>query len=91
VVMADPSVGGLVVAVGEALLGLLLLSADLRRRRVGWAGTIAFHVALMCFGWGFWMWCVPAVALLGRGAWQDRSSVEGPGSSRPMTVVDSSR
>lgn len=89
--MADPSVGGLVVAVGEALLGLLLLSADLRRRRVGWAGTIAFHVALMCFGWGFWMWCVPAVALLGRGAWQDRSSVEGPGSSRPMTVVDSSR
>jgi hypothetical protein len=89
--MAVPSAGGLVVAAGEALLGLLLLSADLRRRRVGWAGTIVFHVALMCFGWGFWLWCVPALALLTRAASRDGSSAAGPGSSRPMTVVDRPR
>ena len=89
--MAHPSVGGLVVAAGEALLGVLLLSPDLRWRRAGWAGTIAFHVALMCFGWGFWLWCIPALSLLARGAWQDRSSVAGPRSSRLMTVVYRSR
>jgi len=91
VFMAHPSVAGLVVATGEALLGLLLLSPDRGQRRVGWAGTIAFHVALMCFGWGFWLWCVPALALLVHGTWQDRLRMEGPASSRPMTLVGNPR
>jgi hypothetical protein len=85
--MAHPAASGLVLAAGEALLAGLLLGGH-RWRRVGWAGTIVFHVALMCFGWGFWLWCVPALALLVRGARSDRESPEGPGSSRAMTLVD---
>lgn len=27
-------------------------------------GVIAFHVLLMLFGFGFWLWCVPALCLL---------------------------
>lgn len=29
-----------------------------------WAGVIVFHVAPMAFGWGFWLWSVPALSLL---------------------------
>lgn len=54
---------GLVLAAGEACLGLLLLGSA-RQRRAGWVGVIAFHVALMAFGWGFWIWSVTALALL---------------------------
>lgn len=25
----------------------------------------AFHLALMAFGWGFWLWSVPMLVLLG--------------------------
>lgn len=85
--MSQPALGGLTVAAGEALLGVLLLSHSWTRRRWGWAGTIAFHVALMCFGWGFWLWSLPALALLVSGARADRLRVDGPGSSRPMTVA----
>jgi hypothetical protein len=85
--MSHATAGGLTVAAGEALLGLLLLSPAWARRRWGWAGTIAFHVALMCFGWGFWLWCLPALALLVPGARADRTTPDGPGSSRPMTVA----
>jgi hypothetical protein len=28
-----------------------------------WAG-LAFHVALMFFGFGIWLYCLPAIALL---------------------------
>jgi hypothetical protein len=69
--MAHASVAGLLVAAGEATLALLLLG-PWPWRRVGWIGAIAFHLALMCFGWGFWLWCVPALALLVRGAAADR-------------------
>jgi hypothetical protein len=85
--MSHATAGGLTVAAGEALLGLLLLSPAWARRRWGWAGTIAFHVALMCFGWGFWLWSLPALALLVPGARADRTTPDGPGSSRPMTVA----
>jgi hypothetical protein len=86
--MAHPAASGLVVAGGEAVLALLLLLGSHPWRRLGWAGTVAFHLALMCFGWGFWLWCIPALALLVRGARADRASTEGPGSSHPMTLVD---
>ena len=45
-------------------------SEDRRRRRawergvVGWAGVLVFHVLLMVFGLGFWLWSLPAIALL---------------------------
>jgi hypothetical protein len=64
---------GLVLAAGEAMLGLLLLGSW-TRRRLGWTGTITFHVTLMLFGWGFWLWCVPALVVLVRGAAADRTA-----------------
>jgi hypothetical protein len=88
--MGHPVIYGLVVALGEATLAMLLLGPR-ERRHIGWIGTIAFHVALMCFGWGFWLWCVPALALLLRGARADRATADGPGSSRSMTVVGPTR
>jgi hypothetical protein len=89
--MAHAAAGGLVVAAGEALLGLLLLSAHWSRRRWGWAGVIAFHVALMCFGWGFWVWCLPALTLLVHGAREDRAKAREPWSSGQMSLVDLDR
>ena len=90
VFMGHVVVCGLAVAVGEAALALLLLARRGSRRRLGWAGTIAFHVALMCFGWGFWLWSAPAIGLLVRGARRDSRATDGPGSFRSMTVVDHS-
>ncbi len=73
VFMAHPAAWGLVLAAGEVALGLLLLRGG-TWARAGWAGVVAFHLALMLFGWGFWVWSVPALALLilvaGRD-WQD--------------------
>lgn len=61
--MAAPAAWGLVLSLGEAALGVLLLR-DGTWARVGWAGVITFHLALMVFGWGFWLWSVPALAFL---------------------------
>jgi len=91
VFMTNASLGGLVVAAGEALLGLLLVARSRSWRRLGWAGTIVFHLALMCFGWGFWVWCVPASGVLVAGARRDLADLDGPGSSRTMTVVVGNR
>jgi hypothetical protein len=63
VFMASPSAWGLVVMAGELTLGLLLLAGG-TWARVGWVGVIAFHVALMLFGWGFWIWSVPVLVFL---------------------------
>ena len=63
IVMANPSFWGLLLAAGEVLLGVLLLSGG-PAARVGWVGVIAFHVLLMLFGPGIWMWCIPALAVL---------------------------
>lgn len=63
IVMAEPATWGLLAAAGEILLGILLLSGD-RSARWGWAGAILFHVLLMLFGWGFWAWSVPVLAIL---------------------------
>jgi hypothetical protein len=63
VVMGSPTIFGLAVAAGEATLGLLLLGSP-QQRRVGWSGVLAFQLALMAFGWGFWIWSLPALAML---------------------------
>lgn len=63
VFMTDPAFWGLCVMAGELVLGALLLFGG-RAATVGWVGVLTFHVLLMLFGPGFWLWSVPAVALL---------------------------
>jgi hypothetical protein len=63
VFMADPDAWGLSVALGEVLLASALLMGG-GWRRVGYAGVIAFNLALTLFGWGFWLWSAPALALI---------------------------
>jgi hypothetical protein len=63
VFMAHPTFWGLVLAAGEVVLGLLLLAGG-RWARIGWAGVIAFHLALLLFGWWAWAWCLPALVLV---------------------------
>jgi len=63
VVMAEPAVWGLLLMAGELTLGVLLLVGG-RAARWGWAGVILFQVLLMLFGFGFWLWSIPALVLL---------------------------
>jgi hypothetical protein len=56
--MAEPRLWALLLGAGELLIAALLIFA----RRLGYVAVIAFHLALMLFGWGFWLWCVPALA-----------------------------
>jgi hypothetical protein len=60
--MAQPVAWILLLAVVEILIGALLLSWAPSAVRIGWAGVIGFHVLLMLFGIGFWLWCVPVLA-----------------------------
>lgn len=63
IVMAHPAFWGLCLMAGEITLGTLLLVGG-RAARWGWIGVIAFHLLLMLFGFYFWVWCIPALALL---------------------------
>jgi hypothetical protein len=63
VVMAEPTSWILLLTAGELLLGILLLLGG-RAARIGWVGVVVFHVLLMLFGLGFWLWCVPVLAVL---------------------------
>lgn len=63
VFMAAPTVFGLLLMVGETVLGILLLVGG-RWATAGWVGVITFHVLLMLFGFGVWLWSVPALVLL---------------------------
>ena len=54
---------GLLLAAAEIVLGVLLQVGG-RWATVGWAGVIAFHVLLMLFGLGVWLWCLPALVAL---------------------------
>ena len=61
--MAYPEVFGLLLAAAETVLGILLLLGG-RPAAYGWVGVIVFHLLLMLFGFGIWLWCLPALALL---------------------------
>jgi len=61
--MAHPASFGLMLAGGEVALGILLLLGG-RYAAVGWAGVITFHLLLMLFGLGVWLWCIPALIAL---------------------------
>jgi hypothetical protein len=56
--MAHPSLWALVLAAGELTIAVLLVKI----RLVGYLAIVLFHLALMLFGWGFWLWSVPALA-----------------------------
>jgi hypothetical protein len=56
--MANPTLWALLLGAGELMITMLLVS----RPRVGYLGVVGFHLALMLFGWGFWLWCVPMLA-----------------------------
>lgn len=60
-----PNTGYFVPAliVFEAAVGLLILSR--RYRRIGIVAATGFNAALILFGWGFCIWSVPVIALLG--------------------------
>jgi hypothetical protein len=56
--MAHPSLWALLLAAAELIIAVLLVNTP----RVGYLAVIAFHLALMLFGWGFWLWSIPALA-----------------------------
>lgn len=87
VVMADPVPWFLALAAGEVVLGLLLLRGG-AAARLGWVGVIVFHVLLMSFGFGFWLWCVPALLLLVPAARADWPALAG---TTPASVLDAPR
>jgi hypothetical protein len=47
----------------EAAVGVLVLSGG-KRTQLGLAAAVAFHVALLCFGWGFYLWSIPMIGAL---------------------------
>lgn len=57
--MAHPTAWALLLAAGELTIAVLLVKV----RVLGYIAVVLFHLALMLFGWGFWLWCVPALAL----------------------------
>jgi hypothetical protein len=63
IVMAEPALYGLLLMAGEVVLGTALLVGG-RAAKLGWIGVIAFHLLLLPFGWGVWVWAVPALLVL---------------------------
>lgn len=55
----------------ELGLGVLFATGHQRARRVAVVGAIAFHVALLAFGWWYLAWSAPMIVLL---VWFDRTS-----------------
>lgn len=80
IVMAHPVVWALLLAGGEAAIGTALLLGG-GFARVGWVAVLAFQALLMLFGWGFWLWSVPALLLVGALAWRDWPRLGGPAST----------
>ena len=81
VFMAAPVLWGLCLFLGEVAFGTMLLRGG-RWARVGWACVIAFHALLMLFGFGIWLWAIPALLVLGSLARADWPSLAGPASVR---------
>ncbi|WP_432877368.1 hypothetical protein ACQPYH_28590 [Kribbella sp. CA-245084] len=56
--MAYPTPWALLLAAAELTIAVLLVKTP----RLGYVAVVLFHLALMLFGWGFWLWCIPALA-----------------------------
>lgn len=63
VFMPHAALFGLLLAAFELAVGLLIL-AGRRKTTFGLGAAVAFHLGLMLFGWGFWFWSVPMLAML---------------------------
>jgi hypothetical protein len=61
--MPHAALFGLLLAAFELSVGLLILAGG-RKTTLGLVAAVAFHLGLMLFGWGFWFWCVPMLAML---------------------------
>jgi hypothetical protein len=72
--MTQPAAFGLALMAGEMALGILLLLGG-RFATVGWAGVVVFHVLLMLFGFGIWLWCIPALTALVYLAHKDTTTI----------------
>jgi hypothetical protein len=72
VFMAEPRLWAAALALAETVAGALLLTRG-RGVAIGWAAVIVFHALLLLFGFGFWLWSVPALVVLSALAWADRS------------------
>ena len=68
-------IGALIVF--ELAVGLLALSGG-KRTQVAYAAAIAFHVALLSFGWGFYLWSIPMIAALVTLLRAERSPADAP-------------
>ena len=78
---------GLLVAF-EATVGVMVLFAG-RPRRIALVLILAFHVALVSFGWAYLVWVLPmavALALLLRAERQERLDAPGPVALHPHHV-----
>ena len=64
VVAAHPTQPIIGLVAYEVGAGLMVLLGDRRYALVGAVLMMVFHVALMAFGWGFWLWSAPMLALL---------------------------
>ena len=53
---------GLLIAF-ELTVGVLALLGG-RRTQLAYGAAIAFHIALLSFGWGFYLWSLPMIAAL---------------------------
>lgn len=71
---AHPSVWAGVLAAGEAGIGVALLSGG-RWAFAGYAAVVGFHLALLLFGWGAWLWAVPVLAVVVPAGWRHVRSV----------------
>ena len=74
--MANPTTWALVLAAGEAAIGTAILLGGVWSR-LGYLAAIAFHLMLMLFGWGFWLWSLPALGvliLLARREWRSAAA-----------------
>ena len=83
IVMSAPTFWIMLLAAGELVLGVLLLRGGLGAR-VGWVGVLLFHVLLMLFGPGTWLWCLPVLAMLtpiARADWAALGATEEPGTA----------
>jgi hypothetical protein len=63
IVMSNPGLWIGLLAAGELLIGVALLIGD-RWTLPAYGAIIAFHLALVLFGWGFLTWAAPVVLLL---------------------------
>jgi hypothetical protein len=85
VFMANPASWARALALGELAIGTAVLLGGIWTR-LGYLAAIGFHVALMLFGWGFWLWSVPALAFLTLLAVREGRCPE-PSDARPETQL----